>query len=133
MAVMGGRLPHTGAVSVADLAFLVALSTAPPLFIVSVVLLLVLRQPRWVRASVVALGVVTVGSFAAYVWLWGRAFGYADANQPVPRAIDLASIATLLISVCAGAAVVTLAAARLVIALTAGARSGAPGPTPDPA
>ncbi|MGH3987656.1 MAG: hypothetical protein ACRDTZ_10100 [Pseudonocardiaceae bacterium] len=119
--------------SVGDLAFVVALSIGPAIFIVSIVLLLVLRQPRWVRATVVALGAVTVASFAAYAYVWGRAFDHADANQPVPRGIDLASNATLLIFVCAGAAVVTLGAARLVIALNGDASSGGPIPARDAA
>lgn len=110
--------------SIGDLAFGAAVSMAPVIVLTTFVLLLVIQQPRWVTATVVACGVVAATAFVSYWYLWGKAFDYADANRSVPAAIDQALNVALAACVLSSLVVVALGGSRLVIAWSDRSRSG---------
>lgn len=54
----------------------------------AVAVVLALTRRRAVVLPVVGLSLVVVGAWGAYWRLWGMAFDAADANRPVPVAVD---------------------------------------------
>ncbi|MDQ3157436.1 MAG: hypothetical protein M3Q98_12020 [Actinomycetota bacterium] len=77
-----------------DLAMMALFTVGPPvallLFAVSIVAVVILprgRREGFVVCAAVLTAVGLVGVFIM-VWMWGIGFDYADANKPVPPAID---------------------------------------------
>ncbi|MGW0230868.1 hypothetical protein ACWDWO_21355 [Actinopolymorpha singaporensis] len=96
--------------SIGDVSFVVGplgAMVVAPLAIIA----LVVRQPRraaWLGAPLMA---VLVVSWVGFWYVWGKAFDYADANKPVPTAVD--STSNAFAGICALACV-----ALVVTALT---------------
>ena len=102
--------------TIADLPFVVGALVGPPLALVTCVLVMGARQPRWVLATTVALSAVAAMAFVAYWYAWGKAFDYADTYRPVPPPIDRASNIAIAVGFVATMMVAALVALRLVVA-----------------
>ena len=102
--------------TIADLPFVVGVLVGPPLALVTCVLVMGARQPRWVLATTVALSAVAAMAFVAYWYAWGKAFDYADTYRPVPPPIDRASNIAIAVGFVATMMVAALVALRRVAA-----------------
>lgn len=84
--------------SLTDIAFLAGPLGALVIAPVAVVVLVVRRPPRWILWLGVALVLIVAASWLGYWFLWQRAFGYADAYEPVPAAVDAGEGVTMAVA-----------------------------------
>ena len=82
--------------SLVDVAiFLLITGGVPGVALGAGVLIAVLRDPRWWvwLGTLLALGEII--AWLVFWYFWGKAFDYADANQPVPQSIRAAEDAAV--------------------------------------
>ncbi len=103
----------------ADIVFLAGPVGAVAVVPAVVALLAVARRPRWAVWLTASLSAGVGLTWLSYWVLWGKAFDYADAFQPVPAPLEAALNTTM--TLCAGG-VVLLGATAIAFALFAVSR-----------